>query len=81
MEDKFIKRNGWEIVAWYNGNITYIHRNWNLENDSFFVEMKTSGKYVKIIEVDSLSENIKFDGLLKTNDELKQIMDMLEYEF
>ena len=81
MNENFIIKNGWEKSGWYGNNITYIHKKWNLEDDSFFIEMKIRGKYVTIIENNKLDEEIKFDGVLKTNDDLKIIMKMLVYEF
>ncbi len=82
MEEEFIISKGWEKVGWANGNIQYIHEKFNIEDDGFFVELKTWGKYVEIFEEHNhFGPQRIFRGYLKSNEDLEKIMELLEYDF
>lgn len=82
MDEKFILNKGWEKSSWYkNGWTSYIHKNFNIENDGFFIEMKVMGTGVSIHEETSNDRNYIFIGELKTNEDLETIMRLLDFDF
>lgn len=82
MDKKFILSKGWEISTWYgNSWASYIHKNFNIVNDGFFIEMKVMGTGVSIHEETSLGRDCIFSGELRTNEDLETIMRLLDFDF
>ena len=82
LTQQYISDKGWEKSTWYGDTISYIHKKFNIENDDFFVEMNVFGEYVEIFEENNhFGKERIFRGILKTNDDLDKIMELLEFDF
>ena len=82
LSEEFIVSKGWKKSTYINGYVDYIHRRYNIENDDFFIELKTAPDgYCKIIEEDMFDKTSVFIGYLKSNEDLETIMRLLEYDF
>ena len=83
LTEEYIISKGWEKSTWINGNLGFIHKKFNLEEDSFFIELKINmyDFYSSIIEEDNHDKQMIFRGYLKTEFDLDKIMELLEFDF
>jgi len=82
LSEKFITSKGWVKSTWYGEhNINYIHKKFNLTDDSFYIEMSVRGEDVEIFEEDNQDRQCIFRGILKNNEDLEKIMGLLEFDF
>jgi len=83
LSEDFIIKNNWVKTGYVNKNITYEHKNWNILNDDFYIQMVVyDDNLVIITEETKFGYNIPlFNGALKTNDDLICIMNLLDYDF
>jgi hypothetical protein len=84
LTEEYIISRGWVKSTWFNNHLGFIHKKFNMVNDSFYIELKINlyDFYSSIVEENNhLGTQIIFSGHLKTESDLDKIMELLEFDF